>query len=194
VQQAGGNLAGNNVINGGLTWVSGEWNNANVTITTNSTVDIAGGAGVNDLAVCNMTNYGTVVWSSGTMRVGGCSGGTTIYNYGLWDSQGDLVMNDAYGCSGGVFNNFGTLRKSAGVIGNSMQIQNGITFNSSGIVDVRSGTLSLQSGGSFSGGTVTNNAGILQLASGFFNINGTATSVSVQQAGANQRRVYVVEW
>ena len=40
-----GNMAGTNVINGALTWLSGVWNGAVVTIASNSTVVMAGGSG-----------------------------------------------------------------------------------------------------------------------------------------------------
>ena len=58
-----------------------------------------------------ITNFGTVAWANGTLRGGG---GTTVYNYNLWDCQSDQTFNDAYGGIGVVFNNFGTLRKSGG--------------------------------------------------------------------------------
>ena len=79
-----GLLVGNNVINGGLTWVAGNWDNAAVTIGAGSTVVVAGGVGNNDFNNCNLTNNGTVAWASGTLRGGGFPG-TFIYNNGLWD-------------------------------------------------------------------------------------------------------------
>jgi len=129
------------------------------------------GSGVNDMADCRFTNYGTVAWSSGTVRGGGCSG-SLIYNYGFWDSQGDLIVNDAYGCVSTVFNNFGTLRKSAGSLDNSTQFQSGVVLNNQGALDIEAGVLSLQSGGTFSAGSMTNGSGLIQLVGGGFNING----------------------
>ncbi len=185
VQLVSGVLAGNNLLSGGFTWVGGNWDNSEVTIATNTLVLIVGGVGLNDFYTCLVTNFGAVEWSSGTLRGGGCSGGTAVYNYGLWDSQGVLGFNDAFGCNDSVFNNYGTLRKSVGSFGNSTQIQAGVTLNNAGILDVRSGTLSLQGGGSFTGGVATNNAGIIQLAAGGYNINGTTTGVNVQEVGGN---------
>ena len=70
-----GNLVGTNVINGGLTWVAGNWNGAAfVTIATNTTLIVAGGmialggTGNNNMNGTVMTNYGAVAWASGTIR------------------------------------------------------------------------------------------------------------------------------
>ena len=103
-----GNLTGNNVINGALTWVGANgvslWNGATVTILSNSTVIVTGGQ-YNDLNGAVVTNYGTLTWSSGTMRGGS---GATIYNYGLWDAQSDQNFNQsAYGGAAVAFNNYG---------------------------------------------------------------------------------------
>jgi len=57
-------------------------------------------------------------------------------------------------------------------------------FNNAGVLDILSGTLVLQAGGTFSGGSATNLTGIVQLAGGTFNINGMVTSANVQLNGA----------
>ena len=168
-----GTLSGttNSSISGAIGWTGGLLAGT-LTFGTNSTLNIAG-PGLNDMPNCTLTNYGTVAWTNGLMRG---SGSTLIYNYGSWDSQGDLVINAAYG--GAVsFYNFGTLRKSAGT--NSTQFQN-VALTSNGKVDVQTGVLSLQGGATFTGGTATNLTGILQLAAGNFLINGTLTSRNVQ--------------
>jgi hypothetical protein len=134
-----GNLVGTNVINGALTWVAGNWNGALVTISTNSTVTVAGGGGNNDLNAAVVTNYGTVAWASGRIRGGN---GALIYNYGLWDAQSDQVFGDDYGY-GTVFNNLGTLRKSggAGEFTAATVFTGGVVFNHlAGVVDVQNGT------------------------------------------------------
>ena len=78
--EAPGNLFGTNVINGGLTWVAGDWNSAAfVTIAPNTTLIVAGGTGNNNMSGTVVTNYGTVAWASGTIQGGN---GTAIYNYG----------------------------------------------------------------------------------------------------------------
>jgi hypothetical protein len=134
-----GSLVGTNIINGELTWVSGNWNGAPaVTIANNSTLIVNGGGGVNDMDNCILTNNGTVAWVSGTIR----GGLTTIYNKGLWDAQSDQIVNDALSGGPFLFNNLGTFRKS-GTGGGSSQLQNGVTFNNLGTLDVLTGVVSL---------------------------------------------------
>ena len=142
-------LVGDNVINGALTWVAGNWNGATMTILTNSTVVIAGGGGVNDLANCSLTNYGTVKWPSGGIRGGGSPLGTTLYNYGLWDAQGDYYINNGYGGVGTVFNNFGTFRKELTSGMTALQIP----FNNTGKLDAQDGNIALQSSYTLANGT-----------------------------------------
>jgi len=147
-----GNLSGTNVIIGGLTWVAGNWNSAPyITIASNSTLVISGGAANLDLPSCTVTNYGTVAWASGTLRLGG-SPGTAIYNYGLWDAQSDQIINDAYGGSGTVFNNQGMFRKSFGT--NATTVDNGISFRNTGIIGALSATLQFNSSPVLAGGTI----------------------------------------
>src|ERR1035441_4841998 len=182
--QDAGNLVGNNVINGALTWMAGTWDNAAVTIASNSKVIVAGGAGNNDLANATVTNYGTVAWSSGTMRCGG-NPGTFIYNYGLWDAQSDQQLTDAFGGVGTIFNNLATVRKSAGT-GNTI-FAGGVLFNqTSGLLSAQTGNILLQGSGNFTGGSITNSGvGTTYLNAGGFNINGTATGSNVVENAGN---------
>ena len=183
VVENAGNLVGVNVIQGALNWVAGNWNNAVVTITTNSMVTVTGGGGLNDMANCIVTNNGTVVWASGQIR-GGSGSGTSIYNYGLWDAQSDQVLSDAFGVST-VFSNFGTVRKSAGT-GNTI-FAGGVLFNqTSGLLSVQTGNFYLQGSGNLTGGSVSNSsAGTTYLYGGGFNINGTIISGNVVEDAGN---------
>src|ERR1035441_5654548 len=190
--QDAGNLVGNNVINGALTWVAGTWDFASVTILSNSTVLVIGGTGNNmDMDAAAVTNYGTLTWASGQLRGGN---GSVVYNYGLWDAQSDQLFEDAFGGAGAVFNNYGTFRKSGGageLVGNTV-FQNGVVFNQlAGVIDVQqNGTkgtqLALEGGGSFTGGYVnTNTLGLLNLAFGSFIIDGTVTGTNTWLNGGN---------
>jgi hypothetical protein len=171
----GGSLVGNNIINGGLTWGTGNWDGANVTVTSNSTLLVAGGGGSNDLSNCNFTNYGTVTWASETLRGGGAPAGTRVYNYGLWNATSDQTFNGAFGGADTVFNNYSTFRKSVGTNTSQTLFGVGVLFNQlSGLVDVQQGNLVLQGDGNFSAGWV-NGPGMTQLSSGNFNIYGTVT-------------------
>ena len=160
--QNAGNLVGTNVINGGLTWVAGNWNGAaSVTIATNGTLIVAGGTGNNDMESTVVTNNGTVAWASGTIRGGS---GTTIYNYGLWNAQSDQQFNNAYGGASTVFNNYGTFRKSGGAseFTSYTLFAGGVLFNQlAGVIDVQNGSnglkLAFQGGGNFTGGYITTN-------------------------------------
>ncbi|HWN96631.1 MAG TPA: hypothetical protein VNT99_16500, partial [Methylomirabilota bacterium] len=149
------------------------------TVASNSVLHIVTG-NVHDLLFCRLTNYGTVAWSDGLVR-GGHNPGTFIYNFGLWDAQNDLTLNNAYGGAGTVFNNAGIYRKSGGASTNT--ITDGVTFNNNGLLEVLTGLLSLQGGGSFTGGTTTNAGGLIQLAAATYLINGTTTTTNVQLIG-----------
>jgi len=142
-----GNLVGTNVINGALKWMAGNWNGTVVTILPNSIVNVVGGVGSMDMSGCVVTNFGTVAWTSGTLR-----GGGGIYNYGLWDAQSDQIMNNAF--QNFTFNNFGTFRKS-GTAGGSSQLQNGVTFNNPGTLDLQTGIVSLLGSYSLTNGALS---------------------------------------
>ncbi len=185
VVENGGVLAGNNVINGALTWLAGNWNGTTVTVTTNSTVYLAGPANL-DLVSMVLTNNGTVLWTSGFIQGGGGAPGTYIVNNSLWDIRGDLTLNDAFGSAGTLFNNFGTLRKSIGSGGTNQTVfAPGMFLNQlAGKLDVQQGNLSLQGGANFSGGFVTTNSiGTTLLAAGGFNFSGGMTSSNVVENG-----------
>ena len=184
--QNAGNLVGNNVIRGQLTWSAGTWNGGiTVTIATNSTMFLAGGNGnLLFYRLPEVTNYGTVAWVNGYPD-GGNTPGTLIYNYGLWDCQSDYAFRNDGSGSGTVFNNYGTFRKSAGT-GTGTIVGGGVLFNQlGGEVDVQSGTFALQGGGNLDGGFVTTNqSGTMLLSAGSFNFNGAVTSSNtVENAG-----------
>jgi hypothetical protein len=139
-----GNLVGNNVIRGQLTWSGGTWNGGiTVTIATNSTVFLAGGGGNLLYYSCLITNYGTVAWINGYPD-GGNTPGTVIYNYGLWDCQSDYSFRDDGSGSDTVFNNYGTFRKSVGSSASQTILPAGVTINNFGKIDAQAGWLALQ--------------------------------------------------
>jgi len=190
VQMTGGALAGVNIINGGFTWVAGDWNGAVVTVTGSGLLNILGDTGVNDLPNCTVTNNGTVTWNSGHIRGG--DGVTTIYNSGLWDCRADFLFDN--GSYGGTINfvnlGSGTFRKSMGI--GTTTLGAGVIFNHSGTLDVQSNYLSLNGGGNFTNGSVTSTPGVIQLAAGNFTVNGTITTTNVQLAGGTLAGVNVI--
>ena len=84
---------------------------------------------------------------------GGGSSGTVINNYGVWDEESDLDLNNAYGQTGTTFNNQGTFIKSGSTGGNST-IDAGVVFNNNGIIDSRTNSIVLSGTGNFTGGYV----------------------------------------
>src|SRR5258708_15497600 len=188
VQLINGSLAGINVIAGGFNWVVGSWSGS-VTVAVNTLMQITTGNDHN-MPNCIVTNWGTVAWSGGRIRGGGGSynPGTQIYNFGLWDAQSDQVINNDYGVNGTHFNNAGTLRKSGGTGAGATSLLGGVFFHNSGTLDVQTNLLSLQGGGSLTGGLVTGAPGLIQLAAGSFTINRTITTPSVQLVGGGVAR------
>jgi hypothetical protein len=110
-----------------------------------------------------LTNSGNVVWTgSGQVQVAYSVPDFygVIYNQAgaLFDLQSDALLNGYTGNE--VFNNAGTLRKSAGS-GTTFSLQ----LNNTGIVQVQSGTMELANGGGL-GGQFTASAGTMLLLSG----------------------------
>ena len=191
VQMVGGSLTGTNVFTNGFLWSGGDWNTASpVTIAAN-TLLLLTGTTAHGVKNCILTNHGTVVWRGGDIWGGGTSPGTVIYNQGLWDSQADASLFGAYGGSNIVFHNSGTFRKSAGTNQTTFGY-NGVFLNNTGNLDAQTGTIALAAGGNLTGGTATNLAGIIRLAGGAFNINGTVTTTNVQLVAGNLTGVNVV--
>ena len=91
----------NAVLTGKIGW-SGASLGGILTLAFGSTLNITG-ANNHDMSGCVLTNNGTVVWASGTIR-----GGGGIYNYGLWDAQSDQTLANTF--QSFTFNNFGTFR------------------------------------------------------------------------------------
>ena len=94
--------------------------------------------------------------------------------------QSDEILNNAFGYAGTIFNNTGTFRKSLG-LSTGATVFNNVTFNQlNGVLDVQNGNLTLEDGGSFTGGYVTTNStGRTSLDGGNFTIHGTVTSSNV---------------
>lgn len=181
-QLTGGALAGTNVLRGGMTWVGGQWNGADlVTLPAGSVLSIMS-ANDHDLASCVFRNFGTVVWTAGRIRGGGTPG-TDIYNLGTWEARCDSVINSDFGQYGVVFYNQGTLKK-LGTAGNTQFNPNNsaAALNNAGTIDIQTGSLVLNGGGSFNSGSVQG-AGFVSLNGGGFNLAGTTTTPNVQLTG-----------
>ena len=154
-----GYLIGSNAVFSGTVNCSGDTLSGTLTVATNSVLNLgalnvalddyyAGGIGI-------LTNYGTVNWVANL----NCNNSPVIYNYGLWNAQSDntLVGNNPYG--GTTFNNYGIFRKSSG--SNTTAIDNNTVFNTTGTLDIETGTVSIFKG----------------LGNGVMNVAGTSVSV-----------------
>jgi hypothetical protein len=113
----------------------------------------------------NIINQGTVNWTAGTLNFGG----TIISNGGSWISSSDTSISWGGG-NEPIWTNAGTLRKSAGTGTTGLT---GIIFTnqSSGVVEVDSGTLQLPIGTTNTAGTIYLNGGTL-LPTGTFGFTG----------------------
>src|SRR2546425_7051352 len=76
--------------------------------------------------------------------------GATINNSGTWDAQNDETISNDLGGSQSTFSNSGTVQKSVRI----NVTQKRMPYSNIGIMDVRSGTLTLNNGGS-GGGSVS---------------------------------------
>src|SRR5439155_9014149 len=186
-----GSLVGNTnaVLRGTIGWTAGSLGGI-LTLASGGTLNVMSGND-HDMPNCTFTNNGSVAWSGGRIRGGGTPG-TLIYNNGVWDSQGDLTLNNDFGGNGTVFKNYATLRKSGGAseFANATIFGGGVVFNQlAGVIDVQNGTngleLAFQGGGNFTGGYVTTNTfGLTVLSVGNFTLNGTVTGTNTWQAGS----------
>jgi Galactose oxidase, central domain/Kelch motif len=176
----GTSLIGTNVIRGGLTWQNGSWDNAVVTVSSNTILTINSIRSDTPYSIhgCVITNYGVVNWSANAFNG---DGGTAIYNYGLWNAQD----NQYFAGPGAVFNNYGTFLKSGGAAGYP-----GTFFTGGGIGDNTTifnqigGILSVQTGDVTLGGTYSLTNGTLNF--GIINAtnNGVLLAGSVLLGGS----------
>jgi hypothetical protein len=123
---------------------SGDTFSGTLTIATNSVLSLGTGTSTFDTfysGIAVLTNYGTVNWTSGNIN---CDNNPVIYNYGLWNAQTDGSLLGRQPSGTATFNNFGTFRKSAGSGTNT--IDSGNFFNTSGTLDVQSGSVSVNIG------------------------------------------------
>ena len=149
-------------LNGGtLNWSGGDIVAA-TTIAAGGVLNISGGSAKQWAGTLN--NAGTVNWSgTGELRLGWNGGGPLVFNnlaVGVFDAQGDGLMQH-WTSNSPTFNNVGTFRKSGGA--GVTELRN-VTFNNTGTVEARSGTLTfsdfLQTGGvtRLTGGGITSSS------------------------------------
>jgi hypothetical protein len=168
----GSYLVGTNVINGGLNWQNGQWNNTVVTLSSNSVLTINNSAFQKGISGSIFTNYGTVNWSAAPVNG---DGGTVIDNYGVWNAQDNQYFN---GGGGTTFNNHGLFLKSGGASGYPGTFFNGAAFNQAG------GVLNVQTGDVTLGGTYSLTNGTLNFGVNSQTSNGVLLLGSLTLGGA----------
>ena len=179
---AGGYFEGNGVLNGVLTWTGGQLGiaNASLTISTNSTLVLAGVNGATYYMGQYLTNEGTIVLQSGNLALNWTAYGT-LANHpgGVVDFAADTSIQDYGGGPG--FNNQGTVLKSGGAGISTIST----AFNNSGTVEVNTGVISINSGYpvTLTTGSQFIGAGQTQLTGGVFSLNGSLTSSNLVLAG-----------
>lgn len=121
---------------------------------------------------------GAATWS-GTGNIEGYNGSAIHINGGLFEIQNDRFFDFLDTGARPVINNNGTLRKTGGAGVTTVEF----VFNNSGVVDIRSGTLSFPVGANFSNGSSFTGAGVAKMTSGTFRITGGFFAESLEFAG-----------
>ncbi len=154
-------------INQVFTWNGGTLAGGGV-FNANGGISMAGGSQLNLNAATLNNAAGQTATDSGFHDFGLQSGGI-INNAGIWLAQNDLGVD--FG-SGGTFNNSGTFTRNVG----AGTYQVAFPFNNTGTVNVDTGTLGLNGGGTSTGGFVANVGAILSFNGGTHNLNGAMVS------------------
>jgi hypothetical protein len=178
--QTGGSLGGTNIVlKGSYQYQAGAWRGAvPVTIPDGSELVVLTD-NLHDIFQSTVVNLGTVRWLGGPIR-GGSIPGTRLENRGVWEIRCDQILNADYGAEGVLFLNSGTLRKS--VATGATSFTGGVSFRSTGVVDLQTGAINLYGGGRLTGGSVSG-PGARYLASGLFQILDATLSPNVQEVG-----------
>lgn len=137
--------SGDMTVNGTLGWAGGTMSGSGTTMIANSGLLEISGTALKTLSQRTINNNGAATWTgSGTVNM---SSDAIFNNNGLFVAQNDALL-DLQSGSLTTFNNNGTFRKS----GSSGTTTVDVKLNSSGTVEVQSGTLLLtRTGGSSSG-------------------------------------------
>src|SRR5207247_1952386 len=178
---AGATLAGTNaVIAGVLTWTSGTIPiGSTLTIATNGMLIWAGTADSYSFYGA-LTNAGTVLLTNGDWKWWSCYANPVqfINSPGaLLDIKADVSIVDP--CGGGLLVNYATVRKSGGT--GTSTINAILNMNSTGTLDVQTGTVSIAGGGS-GNGVFQADAGATSQFNGNYTVNSGAQFIG---AGTN---------
>ena len=151
-QLSGGNITGNLNVYGQFNWTGGQIGpealGVGVTVETNAVLVLAGANGTDYAVGGSLVNGGTIQLQGGNLQINYCgSDNGTMNNLpgGLVDIQADVSIDGS--CGGPGLNNQGTVRKSGGT-GTSFI---NASFSNSGSLDVQTGMVTVNGGGSGNG-------------------------------------------
>jgi hypothetical protein len=169
--QSAGALDGSSdvTVTGLFTWDGGDQRGFGV---TNANGGIAMGTTGTKVLHREMNNAATAAWSDGQFQIIEGGFGPGVFNNlgtGTFDNQFDGLMFWQGGIP--VFNNMGMFRKSAGT---GTTVISSIVFNNDGMVDVQTGTLSANSGGT-SGGSFDSTGTTMQFSGGTHDLQATSS-------------------
>jgi hypothetical protein len=180
---------GGGTLTGGSLTLQGTFNWAGATVVTPVTVSASGVlnfGGVGSIIQGPLTNSGTINWSGPSSSLflynNHAVYNGVIYNQatGLFNLQNDQSFN--CGCYGfEVFNNAGTVRKTAGTGVSTF----GITFTNTGTVDAQSGTIHFTGGGNVGGTYNTASGAFIE-----FNIGNYTETGTPSVTGLGTTRLY----
>ncbi|HEY9175242.1 MAG TPA: hypothetical protein VI136_23390 [Verrucomicrobiae bacterium] len=174
----GGEIRGTFDVRGLCEWTNGVIALGTNTVRTNAVLRLVGDA-TKTFAAVILNNEGWVAWANdgridpqGNCEINNHSGG-------IFEARGD---GSVYKTSAGVssFNNYGLFRKTGGT--NSTWFTS-VPFNNSGAVEIQTGTLRLNSGGTLSGSLVAWPDSQIELAGGNFLLDGEVTAIRVKVSG-----------
>jgi hypothetical protein len=177
VELVGGTIGGTHTLHGDLSWTGAKLANGSTTIATNCTLRLSGDRN-KALSFHNLTNEGSGVWT-GTAIINP-QGNCVIYNAagGTFEARGGAGVNTTAGISS--FFNSGLFRQAGGTNGTWFD---GLPFNSSGTVEIQTGNLWLNGGGTLSGNLVAWPGSQIELAGGTFTLDGDLTALNLKLSG-----------
>jgi len=201
----GGNINGPGVINlsGSNSWGGGgvfqPASPGTLTVGNGATLNMYSGNN-HDLPGWTLNNNGTNLHTGGAVQAGY---GTVINNAGIWLEEVNVAINNAYNNGASTFVNTGTFCKTNST--GTTTFEPSFLLNNSGLVDVESGALAVNGGGTSSGvgafnsgsgaridfnanynffsGSSFSGAGSVTLVSGTATLNGSITSANLQLTG-----------
>ncbi len=177
-----GSLLGSATLTDGMTWTGGYMTGGNsLTVGPEATLILAGAGPKNITGAFSLTNDGVIVFQdAGSLAA---HSGPTIVNRGLFEIRNDALFDYSGTGANLLFDNQGTLRKSAGAGVSTMEF----TLNSGGLVDIQTGVLNLPSSASFSAGASFIGDGITRLTGGSstYTFNGTIGGTSLDFASGS---------